>query len=320
MLRLVGVFWLFRRINRNRLIILTYHSVLPSACDIDEGESRNVVDEQMFAWQMRYLARHFHCLRLEEAVDLLRRGEPLPPNPAVVTFDDGFRNNLRYALPILRRYGVPATVFVTTGHIGRGVQLLWTERVGRILRAAGISGDIARIEMTRLKSMPWRERDAAIRELEGRLVNARGAQMQTAEPNADRYMFLTWSEVQELMHGGVTIGSHTVEHPIMSSLDDERREWEVVQSKQEIERRLGAPCTLFSYPNGTADDFDECDKTNLRKAGYVAAVTQIAGTNDGRTDRFALKRLNIGQGHDPLLFMAQVSGFWPWMRTLTGRA
>jgi peptidoglycan/xylan/chitin deacetylase (PgdA/CDA1 family) len=320
MLRLVGVFWLFRWINRNRLIILTYHSVLPAACDIDEGESRNVVDEQMFAWQMRYLSKHFRCLRLEDAVDLLRKGEPLPPNAAVVTFDDGFRNNLRYAFPILRRYGVPATVFVTTGHIGRGVRLLWTERVGRILRAAGISADGARIEMKRLKSMAWRQRDDAIHELETRLVKARPSAAQLAEPNAERYMFLTWSEVQELMRGGVTIGSHTVEHPIMSSLDLERREWEVVQSKQEIERHLGAPCTLFSYPNGTADDFDDCDKANLQQAGYIAAVTQIAGTNDNGTDRFALKRLNIGQGHDPLLFMAQVSGFWPWMRTLVGRA
>jgi peptidoglycan/xylan/chitin deacetylase (PgdA/CDA1 family) len=319
MLRLAGVFWLFRRINRHRLIILTYHSVLPSACDIDEGESRNVVDEQMFAWQMRYLAKHFHCLRLEDAVGLLRSGKPLPPNPAVVTFDDGFRNNLRYALPILRRYGVPATVFVTTGHIGRGVQLLWTERVGRILGAAGVSGDAARVEMKRLKSISWRERDAAIHELESRLEHARRSSARAAEPNADRYMFLTWGEVRELADGGVTIGSHTVDHPIMSSLDAERREWEVVQSKQEIERHLGAPCTLFSYPNGTANDFGECDKTNLEKAGYIAAVTQIAGTNDRRTDRFALKRLNIGRGHGPLLFMAQVSGFWPWMRTVAGR-
>jgi peptidoglycan/xylan/chitin deacetylase (PgdA/CDA1 family) len=320
MLRLLGVFSLFRWLNRNRLIILTYHSVLPSPCDIDDAESRNVVDEKMFAWQMRYLAKHFRCLRLEDAVDLLRSGRPLPPNSVVVTFDDGFRNNLRYALPILRRYGVPATVFVTTGHIGRGAQLLWTERVGRMLRAAGICGNDARLEMKRLKAISWADREIAIRGLESRLASARQAQIEPAEPNADRYMFLTWGEVQQLAHGGVTIGSHTVEHPIMSSLDADRREWEVVQSKQEIERHLGMPCCLFSYPNGTAEDFDDRDKANLEKAGYVAAVTQIAGMNDGRTDRFALKRLNIGHGHSPLLFMAQVSGFWPWLRMAVGRA
>jgi hypothetical protein len=73
---------------------------------------------------------------------------------------------------------------------------------------------------------------------------------------------------------------------------------------------------LFSYPNGTADDFDDRDKVNLRNAGYVAALTQIAGLNDRNTDWFALKRLNIGRGHTPQLFIAQVSGFWPWMRSI----
>ncbi len=79
LLRLLGVFRMFRWLNRNRLIILTYHSVLPSTSDIDGGEARNVVDQEMFAWQMRYLAKHFCCLRLEEAVELLRSRRPLPP-------------------------------------------------------------------------------------------------------------------------------------------------------------------------------------------------------------------------------------------------
>ncbi len=71
-LRLLGVFRMFRWLNRNRLTILTYHSVLPSTSGIDDGEARNVVDAETFAWQMQYLAKHFCCLRLEEAVELLR--------------------------------------------------------------------------------------------------------------------------------------------------------------------------------------------------------------------------------------------------------
>ncbi len=172
--------------------------------------------------------------------------------------------------------------------------------------------------MKRLKSMPSRQRDEAIRGAR-EPVWTRDAIRQAAEPDADRYTFLTWSETRELARGGITIGSHTVAHPIMSSLDDDRRRVEVVESKQEIERHLGMPCTLFSYPNGTADDFDERDKASLREAGYVAAVTQIAGVNDEQTDRFALRRVNIGRGHGPQLFVAQVSGFWPWMRSMVAR-
>jgi peptidoglycan/xylan/chitin deacetylase (PgdA/CDA1 family) len=315
-LRLLGVFRLFRWLHRHRLVILTYHSVLPSTSDIDAGEARNVVDEEMFAWQMQYLATHFRCLRLEDAVELLAGDRPLPEYSVVVTFDDGFQNNLRYAFPILRRLGVPATIFLTTGHIGRGTQLLWTERVGRMLRRAKVPDDAARLELKRLKSMTSRDRDAAIQEMERTLGRATN---DAADVDPDRYTFLTWSEVQELARGGITIGSHTVAHPIMASLDDERRSVEVLQSKQDIERHLGRPCALFSYPNGTADDFGDRDKASLRAAGYVAAVTQIAGVNDKHADRFALRRMNIGRGHTPQLFIAQVSGFWPWMRALAAR-
>jgi peptidoglycan/xylan/chitin deacetylase (PgdA/CDA1 family) len=144
-------------------------------------------------------------------------------------------------------------------------------------------------------------------------------QGKASEPNPDRYTFLKWTEVRELAQRGVTIGSHTVDHPILTSLDDERRVKEVVRSKREIERHLHAPCTLFSYPNGTVNDFDDRDKANLQRAGYVAAVAQIAGVNDQHTDRFALRRLNIGHGHTPPLFIAQVSGFWPWMGSMAAR-
>jgi peptidoglycan/xylan/chitin deacetylase (PgdA/CDA1 family) len=129
-------------------------------------------------------------------------------------------------------------------------------------------------------------------------------------------MFLDWSEARELLGNGIGIGSHTVSHPILTSLDDERREYELLESKRSIERHLGVPCRLFSYPNGTEDDFDDRDRACLRKAGYVAAVSQIAGLNDPQTDRFALRRLNIGRGHGPHLFAAQVSGFLPWLRSL----
>jgi peptidoglycan/xylan/chitin deacetylase (PgdA/CDA1 family) len=337
-LRLFGMFRLFRWINRNRLVILTYHSVLPRPRELEGGEARNVVAENEFAWQMRYLAKHCHCIRLEEAVALLRAGRRLPRHSVAVTFDDGFRNNLRYAYPVLRRHGVPATVFVTTGHIGRGVHLLWTERVGRLLRSAVLPqavtvpagreplrlsfgtpaerDDAARVVLKQLKSMPSGLRDQVVGELERRLATTEGKTGPENGPNPDRYAFLTWDEVRELARGGVTIGAHTVHHPIMSSLDAAEREREVVDSKREIERQLGTACTLFSYPNGTEDDFGDCDKTNLQKAGYLAAVTQIAGANDGRTDRFALKRINIGRGHGRQIFVAQVSGFWAWMRTM----
>ncbi len=339
--RLTGVFRLFRWLNRNRLIILTYHGVLPSGSDIEDYEARNVVDEEAFSWQMRYLAKHYRCVPLEEAVARLASGRPLPRYTVAVTFDDGFQNNLRYAFPILRWRGIPASIFLTTGHIGQGTKLLWTERVGRLLARAAVPQTVMlpgdpqpltlslrtaaereharRLALRWLKGMPSFRRDQAIQELDTRLRKVGPDDGEAAEPDSDRYAFLTWTEVRELAQRGVTVGSHTVDHPILTSLDHERRVDEVVQSKQEIERQLNAPCTLFSYPNGTVNDFDDHDKANLQRAGYVAAVAQIAGVNDEHTDRFALRRLNIGYGHTPQLFIAQVSGFWPWVGSIAAR-
>jgi len=339
-LRCSGVFRLFRWMNRNRLIILTYHGVMPSS-GLAGYETRNVVDEDAFSWQMRYLAKHYRCLPLEEAVQRLVSGQPLPKYTVAVTFDDGFQNNLRYAFPILRWCGIPATIFVTTGHIGQGAKLLWTERVGRMLagalvpqtitlpgdpepltlslRTAAERDEARRIAMKWLKAMPSHRRDQVIQHLGEQLRTVEPGHPRAAELNQDRYTFLTWTEVRELAQGGVSIGSHTVEHPVLSSLDDERRVNEVVESKREIERHVNAPCTLFSYPNGTARDFDERDKANLQRCEYTAAVAQIPGLNDHRTDPFALRRLNIGRGHSPQLFIAQVSGFWPWIKSIATR-
>jgi peptidoglycan/xylan/chitin deacetylase (PgdA/CDA1 family) len=338
-LRFAGVFRAFRWANRDRVIVLTYHGVLPPANGIEPYESRNVVDAETFAWQMRYLARHYRCVSLEEAVRLLASDRPLPRYMVVVTFDDGFQNNLRYAFPILRRCGVPATFFLTTGHIGQGARLLWTERVGRLLARAAMPQTLTlpggtppltlafrtaaererarALLMKSLKAMSRAERDQAIQHLEESLRQKDGAE--DAAPHADRYTFLTWGEVVALAQGGASLGSHTVNHPILTSLDDSDRLEEVLESKRAIEQHLGMPCTLFSYPNGTEQDFDERDTANLRKAGFVAAVSQIAGVNDKQTDRFALRRLNIGQGHTPPLFIAQLSGCWPWMRALAAR-
>lgn len=332
----LGILWLSRLLNRRRLVILTYHGVLPSEAGPADARSRNVVTEDEFRRQVRYLSRAYRCLPLAEAVELLRRGERLPLYPACVTFDDGFRNNFVHAFPILREYGVPATIFLATGHIGTRIRLLWTEKAEflimrtpktrLVLEADGIRWELslgdpqararaARRTVGALKAMSSEQRERLLRALEA----AAGVSDGDAEREPGRYAFLDWPEVREMANHGIEFGSHTVSHAILATLGAEARLAEVVESKHEIERRLGRPCRLFSYPNGTAGDFADVDKANLREAGYRGAVTQIAGLNDGTTDPFELRRVNIGRGHSGLLFIAQVSGLWPLVSGGIGR-
>ncbi len=330
-LHYLGLLRLIRWINRRRLLVLTYHGVLPSASLAPGFLSRNVVTEEDFRWQMRYLTKAYHCLPLSKAAERLRAGEALPPYSAVVTFDDGFRNNYLYAFPILRAYGVPATIFLATGHVGQGTRPLWTERASLLIARTpkpGITLDVdgrridlvlgteverawaARRLVRTMKGMSIEARDLVLRDLERQAAVPGGNGL----PDQERYAFLDWDEVREMDRCGIEFGSHTVTHAILASLSDEQRQAEVVRSKEDIEEQLKHPCRLFAYPNGTPEDFDETDAANLEKAGYLCAVTQVPGFNDRGVHPYELRRLNIGRGHRGVLFVAQVSGLWPLLK------
>ncbi len=326
-----GAFRLARRLNRHRLLVLTYHGVMESTDGPDAWLNRNMVDTATFHWQMQYLARTSTCMTLGQAVARLRHGTPLPPNSVAVTFDDGFRNNYTQAFPVLMECGVPATIFLTTGHIGRGMHLLWTERVARLISSMKRPvirlelGDEARLWWLRsseereqtasallklLKRLPVGLREDKIAEL----VQQAG---QEDEPTArERYEFLNWDDVRTMAGAGIEFGSHTVHHPVLSTLDARQRLEEVVGSKETIERELRQPCRVFSYPNGGVGDFGDTDRRVLRQVGYMGAATQIPGFNDLASDPFALRRVNIGRGHTRLVFAAQLSGLWQQMKAV----
>jgi peptidoglycan/xylan/chitin deacetylase (PgdA/CDA1 family) len=330
-----GAFRLARRLNRHRLLVLTYHGVMQSTDGPDSWLNRNMVDTATFRWQMEYLAKTSTCMTLGQAVARLRHGTPLPPNSVAVTFDDGFRNNYTQAFPVLMDCGVPATIFLTTGHIGRGMQLLWTERVARLI--SGMKRPVVRLELGDEPRFWWvrseAEREQAASEIlkllkrlpvglrEDRIAELVKQVEREEEPTSlERYEFLNWDDVRAMAAAGIEFGSHTVHHPVLSTLDGRQRLEEVVRSKETIERELRQPCRVFSYPNGGVGDFGDTDRRVLRQVGYTGAATQIPGFNDLATDPFAVRRVNIGRGHTRLVFTAQLSGLWQQIKAVSDAA
>jgi peptidoglycan/xylan/chitin deacetylase (PgdA/CDA1 family) len=325
LLQASGALRLRRAMQGRRVMILTYHGVLPDGTG-HPYLSRNFVGQREFAAQMAFLASAFRCLPLSEVVALLAQGRALPERTAVVTFDDGYRNNLTEAGPILRRYRIPATIFLATGHIGRGVRMIWPERVAWALlnaRTDRIEIDLAggrwvqdlsrdqdrerasRDLLKRLKRLPPGDYEPAVAQLE-ELGCAASA------PDPVRYAFLDWDEVHCMDEDGTfEFGSHTVDHVILGRADPHRRRSEVFESKAVLDAVLRRPCRLFAYPNGEAQDFGEADQLNLMKAGYSCAVSQIAGLNDHATPRYALRRLNVARAHAGPIFEALASMAWP---------
>jgi peptidoglycan/xylan/chitin deacetylase (PgdA/CDA1 family) len=305
-----------RRRRYGNVQILVYHRVahrqdsfLPS------------IPLPVFEKQMECLARHFHVLELSEAVCALEQ-ENVPRNAVVVTFDDGYLDNFEVAYPVLTALSLPATIFLTTGVIGTD-RILWHDRVFRIFqeteatsvqefgpekRTLPLDGPLqrtaARIRVLgHLKRLEPGSRDEKIDQLAERLGEA-------DTPSGGRLM-LSWEEVREMHRGGISFGSHTVTHPVLSRISPDRVQREVVESRREIERRLGTPITMFAYPNGRQGDFDETTKRLLKDAGYECALTTVFGSNSPpncRWDRFELRRGGPDDA-DPALFEAKMNAY-----------
>jgi len=292
-------------LGSGKLSILIYHQVL--AVQDPMRPSEPTVDT--FNWQMQLLARHFTPLPLDEAVVRLREGE-LPNNAVCVTFDDGYRNNLTLAQPILARYAIPATVFVATGFIGGSN--MWNDRVIHLFADPGrnsliLDGQTVALQdwaqrsrlslewLQRLKYLPVMERRAAV----DAMYVANGVEEQ--EP-----LMMNQSEIRALHSAGLAIGAHTVNHPILKELSGSDQRVEIVRSRQVLEGIVQAPVTQFAYPNGKrGTDFDDTAVDIVKSEGFCAALSTDWGVSSAQTCPWQLRRFTPWD-QSPMRFQARL--------------
>lgn len=279
--------------GRNRFLVVNYHRVLATPDALLAPEP----DLATFRWQMEVLAQCFNVLPLGDAVRACVNGR-LPPRAACITFDDGYRSLHDLALPVLREFGLPATVFITSGHVDKGN--MWNDRIIESLQAmpAGLL-DLEDLGLGRYMLDDMKQRRAAIDVLTERSKYLPPAARQAAierlgmlagrDPAPE--LMLTREMVLNLDRSGVEIGAHTVSHPILSSLDDQSARTEIVGGKAELEAILGKPVSLFAYPNGKpGKDYDMRHVAMVREAGYDAGFTTEVGAITRSQDRYQLPR------------------------------
>jgi peptidoglycan/xylan/chitin deacetylase (PgdA/CDA1 family) len=216
-----------------------------------------------------------------------------------ITFDDGYADNYWHAFPILQRYGVPATIFLTTNGLDSG-ELLWFERLADAVRKT--SREFLDMELDIPRRFWMRTVDERVHsnnEIFGLLRKLTNSERTVWLPRilhdlgaqeAPRNEMLSWDQVRIMSEKGIDFGGHTVTHPFLSKLTPADAAWEVGECKRRIEQEVQKPVEFFAYPNGREEDFADANKEVLRAAGYRAAVTTIWGMNDEFTDRMALKR------------------------------
>ena len=329
----LGVFERLRARHRTSVTVLQYHGVTASGQDKGTSFRRKHVDVERFTRQMQWIRERYNVVSLDRVIAHYREGTPLPDFPAALTFDDGFRNNYAVAYPILSALALPATIFVPTDFIS-GKGSLWLDRIEYALYQTGqphLVLDILRVPVA-LRLTSDRERTESkkllknlLRESSPDLIASVVAQLEAragAALGGDRhaqgdYAPLTGDELGE-MHGSglISVGSHTVTHPILPRCSPAQLEAELTVSKRTIESLLGHACRLFCYPNG---EVDAPTKAAVARAGYAGAVCSRAGLNARGADVFALTRLGIPGTLPMAEFAALVSGGLFLLRGLRSR-
>lgn len=296
--------------GRASLTVLAYHRIIPldsvDAYPLDLELISATPDQ--FEWQMGDLRRRMNPVSLAQVMDHLDGKATLPRYAVAITFDDGFRDTHQHAFPILRQYGIPATVFVTTGYIESG-EPFWFELAAYLMMRlephaivfdeyeGALPFAAAPAERRRslrrlhevLKALPNPRRTAVIREWSQRFAG------QIEASAADLSRPITWTQVGEMAAAGIEFGSHTVTHPNLTQLSDQDLLWELSESKRMLEQRIGREVGTLAYPIGTRSTYDARVIQAVQRAGLRLAVSYVPGVNWlNRPRRFELRRQGIG--------------------------
>ena len=303
-----GLLSLSRAFAQARVPVLRYHSVADpeDRADLYLAESLSISSED-FEKQVRFLARHFSIVPLEDLVQRLRQGKPPYRNALAITFDDGYRDNYLRAFPILQRYQAPATFYLTTGCI-ENKQILWTARLRYMLTVS----QVRQLTLTHPKVETFQlpeAREEAFRTLvvymknistQARLelLDSVGTQLEVTDLSPLQQMMMSWDEMREMRRGGMSFGAHTVTHPNLPNALPEEAEQEIRISREVLEGQLNEPVLHFAYPNGRGSShLTEQVKACVQSAGFHSAVTSLWGCVQPGDDLFALRRVGVYRKH-----------------------
>ncbi|MDP3938101.1 MAG: polysaccharide deacetylase family protein [Deltaproteobacteria bacterium] len=304
----LGYFRIFAFFNRHKINILYYHGVSAREAfpGIENYQGKHV-RASLFWRHLAFLARRYNILPLPDVLHAMKNGVPLPPYTAVITFDDGYENNATVALPSLLDAGLTASFFLTTDLIGTD-ECLWVDQLEMVLNDDQRMKMFVRFGTTR-ETVPLET--AADRREDDRLVRWFCKQLTEAEksewlraffaengidaPKArGDHRFMSWDQARELHARGMTVGSHTLTHAIITRLTPSEMEREIGEAKAACEARLKVRCDTFAYPNGRLGDFSKASTDVLRRLGITCGLTTIHGLNGRDANVYTMKRIGVG--------------------------
>lgn len=290
---------------RRGLLVVNYHRI--GNCEnnqFDDGVFS--ASAEAFETQVVYLRKHFRLLTLPELLEFSQTGFQFPEPCALITFDDGYRDNFDLAFPILRKHNASAVFFVPTDYI-ENPHLPWWDHIAYVVKTTKCHTLTLKTNPPVTIDLTTTSRKNAIFQILCAFKNANKANEagflsqleEVAEVQVDRTalgreLFMSWSDLRQMVAAGMSIGSHTHTHQILAQLSETEQRHELKLSKEILEERLRQPADSISYPVGGLDKFTSTTKRLCKELGYQAGFSFYGGINRPRqTDAFDIKRMGV---------------------------
>jgi peptidoglycan/xylan/chitin deacetylase (PgdA/CDA1 family) len=314
----------------SNLCILTYHHIADPGPAYPHDPDIADATAPQFRWQMETLAKYCSPIGIDELLAALD-GAPLPPNPVMVTFDDGYASCHDVALPILRAVGIRATFFISTEHVSER-RLFWWERVSLLVAQATRAGTITypkRMTLSPRDGATRRRLDDAIKDTPNlevdrflaEVANALGVEWSPEiEASFADGLIMTWDQIRALSRAGMDVESHSKSHRVLQTLSADELHAELAGSKLELETQLGRPVRAIAYPVGRRlGRGAKWIRDALVDAGYQLGLTNGSGVNRlwpsslrglrrlAPFDRYDVRRLSLDRSISNAMFLTQIA-------------
>lgn len=317
---------------QNKLFILAYHRILPErSIEFNSYIFRGmVVSVEDFEKQIQVTLKNFDIVHLAEAMENIKSGYKLRKPVVAITFDDGYSDNYLYAYPILKKYNIPATIYLTTGYIDSKRLLWWDELVYIIGHRQCKLTDVdlpfsiypkaIRQSLLSFENLPKNKRNKTIRKLVSELkkipeakklalLNDLKYKLSPSGLEWDNSMMLSWDNIREMSKNGIIFGAHGKSHAILTKVTTEQAKREIIESKADIENKIGKSVELFSYPDGAANSIII---DLVSQGGFKCAFIVEDNKDDRVADIFVIARkcisddAKLGNKFSSQLFLSSI--------------
>lgn len=298
------------------VIVLMYHSVLDDPHDCaDSIGIGNIHATYVFRKQMEFLARNYNPVSLEDIRLFLSGQTAMPRKSVALTFDDGYADNFEVAAPLLTRLGIPATFYLTVDSVRTGTlpwfchlrhsfaktkKKSWIDLLGRswLLEDEAARAEAFCAACESLTQLSGDSQQQALRAVERNL---------DAEPLVrKKNLMMTWEQARRMCQDGHVLGSHSLTHPNMTYIADKDLNYELIESKREMEDELAMPVVHFSYPAASlTGSSTRRTLAATKQAGYLTAVTTTPGLVNNGDDPLALPRIGAPRDFEEFQWVLQ---------------